>query len=121
MAIHLVRPALRVRDLDPTAKVMLVQLADYADDNDIAWPSIETLARFAGRSKSQVMRALKHLEDRKLITVPNKRERGHRGRTCNRYKLDVHVLNDQVTPTCWRPIAAPERRCLAKPHDAAET
>ena len=49
------------------AKLVLVALAEYADDDDRAWPSRETLAGVAECSRSTLGRRLKALEKAGLI------------------------------------------------------
>jgi hypothetical protein len=51
----------------PGAKLMLLTLANYADDTGCCWPSQETLARDTEQSLDSVQRYLRKLEKLKLI------------------------------------------------------
>src|SRR5437016_5469423 len=51
----------------PGAKLMLLTLANYADDTGCCWPSQETLARDTEQSLDSVQRYLKKLEKLNLI------------------------------------------------------
>ncbi|RRD50625.1 hypothetical protein EII35_03815 [Arachnia propionica] len=68
VSIWAVSWALRVRGLSRTDKLTLVALADYADDEDEAWPRVETLAEVLDASQRTVFRALDALESAGLIS-----------------------------------------------------
>ncbi|MDO5082545.1 MAG: helix-turn-helix domain-containing protein [Arachnia propionica] len=57
-----------MRGLSRTDKLTLVALADYADDEDEAWPRVETLAEVLDASQRTVFRALDALESAGLIS-----------------------------------------------------
>jgi Helix-turn-helix domain len=60
---------------DPTAKLVLLALCNYADDNDRAWPSHGTISKITGLSKRAVQNNIKKLETHGVITRVT-RERG---------------------------------------------
>jgi DNA-binding transcriptional MocR family regulator len=71
-------------------KVLLLALANYADDKGVCWPSQETLARDTEQSVDTVQRQLDVLEKRQLLQrerMPKRRGQwqGHR------YKLPLQV------------------------------
>jgi hypothetical protein len=105
MAIEFVRPALQVHGLSPAEKLVLVTLADYSNDDGEAWPSIPTLQRFTGISRSQLFRIVKRLERLTYL-----RRRSGRGLThSNRYALDLQALTENVAPmTPFQQTGAPE-------------
>lgn len=81
-----------------TELLLLLALADYANDKGEAWPSISTLARKCRVGIRQVLRMIQRLEERDEITVM--RRAGFRG--TNRYILtiptsDAHVTTQDVT------------------------
>jgi DNA-binding MarR family transcriptional regulator len=45
-----------------TEKLLLLVIANYADEKGHAWPSVETLARDTGMSRTTVKRTMKKLE-----------------------------------------------------------
>lgn len=60
--------AKRIKVGDRSAKLFLLILCDYADENNRAWPSIDRLMAEGEASASTVQRALRYLEDHGLIT-----------------------------------------------------
>lgn len=56
-----------------TELLVLLCLADHANDNGICWPSVATIARRARCSKRQAFRHLKALEDEGWIDRSMKR------------------------------------------------
>lgn len=53
--------------LSPTQKLVLVALADNAQDDGKAWPGKETLIKKTGLGRSSVYRSLEELEDEQLL------------------------------------------------------
>jgi hypothetical protein len=72
-------------DLDGSKLLLLLALADYANDNGVCWPSIPTLAKRARVGERQCMRLLQWLVDNGYIKVV---ERGTSRGVTNLY----HVL-----------------------------
>lgn len=86
MSIRLMAAALET-SLPPTAKLVLVGLCDFAnDDGDSVWPSLDTIARRASVSRSTGQRTLRGLED--LGLIEKVRGAGGRGIT-NAYRVNV--------------------------------
>ena len=72
--------------LAPTHKLVLMALADAADDHGVCWPSVSTLARKCSVSTRTVQRALRVLmEQRLLVAEPRRRSDG--SSTSNRYRV----------------------------------
>lgn len=72
--------------LPTTHKLVLLALADMADDAGRCWPSVQTVAKHCGVSARTVRRIVRDLEDSKLLTsASRKREDG--SRTSNLYLL----------------------------------
>lgn len=77
-----------MENLTPTAKLVLLKLADYAgEDGGNIFPGQEKLAPYIGISARQVRRHLKDLEEAGLISI---HRRGN-GRT-NTYKIDREAV-----------------------------
>jgi hypothetical protein len=72
--------------LTPTLKLVLMALADAADDHGICWPSVSTLARKCTVSTRTVQRSLRALIDRRLL-IAEPRQRRDGSSTSNRYRL----------------------------------
>lgn len=67
MSIHYISQAWKTPVADYKAKLVLLKLADNANDDGIAWPHIDTIATETGLSRRGVFRALNQLEEDKLI------------------------------------------------------
>ena len=76
--------------------LVLLALADHADEGGLCWPSATTLAAHVRLSKRQVLRHLLKLEDRGLLFI----ERRAGPAATNRYRLTLPQL--VVTPTTPR-------------------
>lgn len=92
MALELLPLVLHHAHVPPAHKVVLMGIANHQRDNR-AWPSVATLAMYAGVSDRQVQRILRDLETEGLITVA--RSRGMKG-------LNVYALNIVCPPDCDR-------------------
>ena len=74
--------------LPPTPKLVLMALADIADDHGLCWPSVKALARKCSISERSVQRILQVLQSRELLSIaPQFRKDG--SRTSSRYRLAV--------------------------------
>ena len=72
--------------------LVLLALADWANDKGVCWPSIPSIARKSRMGVRQVRRILADLESKKIIT--REEHRGRKGRdeyATNRYKLNLSV------------------------------
>lgn len=88
--------------LPPTPKLILMALADEADDEGFCWPSIRRIARKACVSERTVRRALAEYGDGELLQVST-RVRQDGGQSSNSYKLSLNSVDSQnqasSTPT----------------------
>lgn len=85
---------------DVAAKIILMILADYADEWGTCYPGVDRIAEEAELSRSTVLRRLKALAEAGLVTVERRaNERGHR--TSNRYVLEIEVT---VTSEQWNTV-----------------
>jgi hypothetical protein len=73
---------------NPHLRLLLLALADHADDDGVAWPSVERLAAKSAVSARQVQRSLQQLEAEGWLVVDRGRGRGH----TSRYRLAVARL-----------------------------
>lgn len=88
MSVRAIQWAFDMDGLSPTEKLVLVKLADNANDDGEAFPHQTTMARHCGMARESVNRIIKRLTDRGLLTV-------ERGRYRNIYKL--HFDKSDVT------------------------
>jgi DNA-binding transcriptional regulator YhcF (GntR family) len=96
MSIHYISQAWKTPVADAKAKLVLLKLADNANDQGVAWPHIETIAAETGLSRSSVFKALNELEESGII------ER-HRGRNEVIYTIQKSRLETSRSPD-WRPL-----------------
>lgn len=77
------------------AKLVLLALADFANDKGLAWPSIPTVARKTGLSTRQVKRVLPKLEEAGEIHI----ERSGPGRRrVHHYTFPKYMNGDTLSP-----------------------
>lgn len=74
------------QSLTPSEKLVLLTLADYADDENKCWPKQETLATRTGLKRPTIALKMKSLESAGLLT-----------RTKRQYTSDITFLNIDVT------------------------
>ena len=81
------------QSLTPSEKLVLLTLADYADDENKCWPKQETLATRTGLTRPTIALKMRTLEERNLIMKkPNKKHERH-GRSNHRRLLkSQHTL-----------------------------
>lgn len=79
-------------DLPPTETLMLLALADYADQDGKCWPSKETLARRSRVSKRTVDKYLKILSENNWLRIESKG-----GRKSNNYYLNLDKIYREGT------------------------
>jgi hypothetical protein len=93
MSVEACRWAWLVTGVGPSAKAVLIALADHADERGHCWPSIDLLARKTELNRTTVIRSLQRLEEREVI-----RRRRSKGGTSTRYDLMIGAANSGTTP-----------------------
>jgi hypothetical protein len=78
--------------MPPTAKAVLMALADYADDDGVCWPSIAGLCEYTCFGKSAVIEAIKSLERAGLVSA----NRADRYRTSYIVRIPAISSNELV-------------------------
>lgn len=76
------------QNLSPTPKLVLMALADAANEQGICWPSVSTVAAKCCVSARTVRRVMQKLADRGLI-VSEQRYRKDGSCSSNRYRLQL--------------------------------
>ena len=84
----------------PSDRLMLLALADHADDSGVAWPGVERLAHKCCVHRDTARRTLRRLEDEGWITTVTGGGtiNGEVGRT-SRYQIVMERLAEQPGPT----------------------
>jgi hypothetical protein len=74
----------------PSGKVVLMAYADYADENGVCWPAINTIAKITEQSRATVQRRLRDFEKIGIITR-RERTRDDGSQTSDEITLQMHV------------------------------
>lgn len=106
MSALLTGKAMRTKVGNRLAKQVLEHLCNYADENDRAWPSVDTLADECESEPRSIIRALRYLEDKHLLA------KDHDYGT--RYANDRSPYVYQITLDQAEPIVYTHRRAKAK-------
>jgi hypothetical protein len=88
-------------NLPTTTKIVLISLADQANDSGYCWPSVQTLCKRTGLSERSVFKQLTELE--RLGFLTRKSRLGH----SSIYVLDCGVNNHNATQTPARDAPPP--------------
>ena len=97
MSIELLNKALKVQNLSPTKKFILVILCNYADEDGSCYPSYKHIAKICGLGTIKSVRgAIKEFEEKGILRIVHrKKEDG--GFTSNRYFINFDPLYPQDT------------------------
>jgi len=68
MSIKIMSMVWEIKEITPMQKLILLKLADNADDGGVCWPSLETVAGACGCSSRTVMRAIDHFKEMKILS-----------------------------------------------------
>ena len=99
--------------LKPVPKLILMALADAADDQGICWPSVATLASKVGVSTRTVRRVMQELISGKLLAA-EQRYRSDGSCTSNRYRLQL-AGGDKLSPAPDASDTTPGHACQGPP------
>ena len=91
MSIKLMRKIWGI-DLDPSPKFVLIAIADFADSNNMCFPSNATLALRCGMTVRTVQRNKAILKSMELIDSSVRLSKGLR-QTSNTYKINLDAVN----------------------------
>ncbi len=99
--------------LKPVPKLVLMALADAADDQGICWPSVATLASKVGVSTRTVRRVMHELISGELLST-EQRYRSDGSCSSNRYRLQL-VGGDKLSPAPDASDTTPGHTCQGAP------
>ena len=102
------------KQLPPLPKLVLLAIADHADDNGYAWPGVSGVAQKCGVSKRTVQRYVNTLVQRDIISVET-RQRPDGSNTSNAYQLNIHDCHPPVSDS------HPPMTGVSPPHDTPVT
>ena len=95
----------------PTEKLILMALADCANDAGECWPSQGEVARKCGVTRQTIIKYLDILQKDGLVTVKIRHRETDGGRTSNLYVLALTPVNAFDTP-CQDRLTAPVNNAL---------
>ena len=98
--------------LRPTPKLVLMAIADSADDCGICWPAVPTVAAKCSVSDRTVQRVIKMLIADGLM-IAEERYRPNGSRASNRYQLQIE--GDKLSPPHDRDDTGPRHLCHHPP------
>jgi DNA-binding transcriptional ArsR family regulator len=91
-----------------TKKLILIKLADNANDDGVCWPSYTTIARHCEVDKRTVMRHIKDMQERGILT--SKKRFNSNGQTTNYYQINLPSLAiDPGVTNCHRGVTEDHR------------
>src|ERR1043166_4153440 len=106
---------LRRRDVPATAKLLYARIVQYVGNNEMAYPSLPTLADEIGLHRSRVIAHLKALETLKLIRVHRTFGRG------NQYELLSHPWSKTSSVSATSSESASATSSISTTAPVAET
>ena len=94
------------RQLPPLPKLILLAVADHADDTGFAWPGINGVAEKCGLSRRTIQRHMNYLADKGFITV-EPRTRPDGSATSNSYQVNIPPVSERHPPVsgCHPPVS----------------
>ena len=101
------------QQLSPTPKLILMALADAANDYGVCWPSVSTVARKCCVSIRTVRRVMQKLAARRLL-LTEQRYRKDGSCSSNRYRLRLG-RGDRLSPAPDRGDITPGQGCEGAP------
>ncbi|MFC1602321.1 helix-turn-helix domain-containing protein [Pseudomonadota bacterium] len=101
------------QNLRPTSKLILMAIADSADDQGICWPAVPTVAAKCSVSDRTVQRVIQMLTADGLM-IAEERYRPNGSRASNRYQLQIEG-GDKLSPPHDRDGTTPRHNCHHPP------
>jgi len=102
VSIRRILAALETTDLPANEKLLLILLADHADDETgKCWPSQNYIASRSGLARSTINRTIKRLEGKSLIRIK------HRFREDGGNRSNTYIVMPGVRPPCAREAHPP--------------
>ena len=88
MSMLLMVAAMKAKIGNPTRKLVLIKLADNANDEGICWPSYRHVADHCEVDRKTVIRHVQWLEENKFLTKQYRKDE-ERGNKSNVYRVDI--------------------------------
>ena len=110
MSMMLMVKAMNTKVGNPLRKLVLIKLADNANDKGECWPSHQHVADQCEISKTSVRNHIKKLEEMGLLRIEHRE--GPKGNTSNLYHLTLQGIAGDGTRTShsFEPVREPAKR-----------
>lgn len=89
MSFKLVAQAFDIKVGNPLRKMVLIKLADQANDDGVCWPSYESIARSCEISRRSVVTHIQWLEDNNFLRIERRYNAAESKNYSNRYYLTL--------------------------------
>lgn len=93
-----------------SSKMVLLCLAEHADNKGVCWPSIERIMRMTGLSRSSVSRGISAAKKANLLSVSSKKMR-------NSYLLTLPPMGQSDTPD----VSTSDNLCVNQTHSMGQS
>jgi len=104
MSNRILTAAWNVRGLLPTEKIILVRLADRADNDGNCFPGHKSIADDCGLSERTVRDTLPVIESKGHLTIKEESQRAHKG--TSRFTYTVHPVTPETASAVTRETGA---------------
>lgn len=102
MSMLLMVKALEIETNNAARKLVLIKLADNANDSGVCWPSLSTIARVCSISRRSVINHINALEEAGLLKVTHRK--GEKGNATNMYQLCLGGENSAPATNSEKPV-----------------
>ena len=103
------------QDLPPLDKIVLMAIADHADDDGYAWPSMKRIAEKCSMEKRTVQRHVEKLQEQQLLKVES-RQRHDGSSSSNGYTVVMNGTNREGVAESHPPMSG-----MTPPHGTDDT
>lgn len=90
MSFKLVAQVMDIKVGSPLRKIILIKLADQANDDGVCWPSYETIAKACEITKRSVITHIQKLEDQGFLRIEKRYNKSAGKNYSNRYHLTLY-------------------------------
>jgi len=103
------------QDLPPLDKIVLMAIADHADDDGYAWPGMKRIAEKCSMEKRTVQRHVEKLQEQQLLKVES-RQRTDGSSSSNGYTVVMNGTKEEGVTLCHPPMSG-----MTPPHGTDDT
>ena len=104
MSTYILSACVALQEMSSTQKLVLISLADQANDDGVCWPSLKKMAARTCLSERAIREAINWLSSTKILKI------SHRFNSSNVYTIDCSLYNPApVAPPT--PVAPPCAKC----------